>query len=152
MRIDPRGKKVLEEMTHMKLAEQIDDTLYVHTDPNADMIASILQHQDGVDGVNATFQKNLRARFLDGADPKTLEREFYNLRETFLSTDNGRKGDKRTGEDIKPMEERDGILLRSLGINRIVHGHTDHVRQGQPRTIKIGGVEITSIDNSSFKG
>lgn len=114
MRADPRGKKVLEEMTNMKLAEQIDDTLYVHTDPNADMISSILRNPEGVDGVNATFQKNLRARFLDGADPSTLDRDFYDLRKTFLSTDNGRKGDRRTGEDIKPMEEQDGILLRSL--------------------------------------
>jgi hypothetical protein len=54
------------------------------------------------------------------------------------------------------MTEMDGVRLRSRGINRIIHGHTDHTnrRTGDTsgQTIYVGGVEITSIDYSTFKG
>ncbi len=42
MRNDTRGRVVLEEMAKMKLAEQIDDTLYVHTDPNHNIVRALV--------------------------------------------------------------------------------------------------------------
>lgn len=88
MRKDPRGRIVLEEMTKMKLVEQIDDTLYVHTDPNKAMTDHFVRYDDGADGINALFQKNLRARLIDDVHPRMLDTEFYQLRRDFLSTEN----------------------------------------------------------------
>lgn len=61
MRGSEQGRTVLGEMSQMQLAEQIDDTLYVHTDPNHDMVENIA-HAGGVDGVNQVFQNNMRRR------------------------------------------------------------------------------------------
>ncbi len=63
MRNDTRGRVVLEEMAKTKLAEQIDDTLYVHTDPNHNIVQALVNHR-GVDGVNQVFQANMRRRLL----------------------------------------------------------------------------------------
>jgi uncharacterized protein YciU (UPF0263 family) len=63
MRGSERGRVVLEEMSQMQLAEQIDDTLYVHTDPNHSMMRGIIN--GGVDNVNEVFQTNMRRRLLD---------------------------------------------------------------------------------------
>ncbi len=151
MRNDTRGRVVLEEMAKTKLAEQIDDTLYVHTDPNHNIVQALVNHR-GVDGVNQVFQANMRRRLLGWADPNSLDPSFYDLRDVFLHTYNGRAGTARAAEGIsQPMTEMDGIRLRSRGINRIIHGHTDHTWDWSSQTIYIGGVEITSIDYSTFK-
>ena len=63
MRGSERGRTVLDEMSQLKLAEQIDDTLYVHTDPNHSMVRDIMD--GGVDGVNQVFQTNMRKRLVD---------------------------------------------------------------------------------------
>lgn len=42
MRNSPEGRIILEEICNMELAQQIDDTLYLHTDPTPEILSYIV--------------------------------------------------------------------------------------------------------------
>lgn len=44
MRKNPEGRRILEDMCSMKLAENIDDTLFIHVVPNENMLSTIAKN------------------------------------------------------------------------------------------------------------
>jgi peptidoglycan hydrolase-like protein with peptidoglycan-binding domain len=108
MRKNPEGRKILEDMCSMKLAEHIDDTLFVHVVPNESMLSAIAKNW--VDNINKTYQQGMRFHLLgEWAEPMN----FNSLRQAFLDTEH------RTLTAGQPTYQS----LREKGINHIIHGH-----------------------------
>ena len=144
MRNRPDGMKVLESMCQLKLCEQIDDSLYVHTDPTEPMMDMVQRYW--ADRINQIFQQNMRANLIEWRTINTTP-SFQELREVFLHTNNWRD-DHRTGSPlVPPMTPNQGVSLRNRWVNTIIHGHTDHQGQGYD----VGWVMTYSVDNGAFK-
>ncbi|MDD3302714.1 MAG: peptidoglycan-binding protein [Candidatus Gracilibacteria bacterium] len=134
MRKDPEGIAVLNNMCNMKVAEKIDDTLFVHTDIT-DKMANLIATM-GIDEINRIFQGGLRKVLLEGENFENISEKFSLIADTFLHTNN---------RDY--MTHNSGAMLKQMGINNVIHGHSD--RRGKSENI--GGVFIRSIDNSYGK-
>ena len=104
------GRKLLDVISNYKVIEQIDDTLYVHTDFTSAMGKALLKYKS-VDKINQIYQDGLKA-LLEGKKPS---KEFNEIRKIFLHTGNR---NYLTGTEAKE--------LKKMWINRIIHWHTDH--------------------------
>ncbi len=135
MRKSPEWMKILESICSMKLVEQIDDTLFVHTDITNDMAEAIWNL--GVNRINSIYQHWLRKVLLEWWEVRNLDNSFHQLVDIFLNTDNR-----------KYMSNNRGEFLKSKGINTVIHGHTDHKWADAP---VIGWVLVKSVDNSYGK-
>ena len=146
MRADEAGRACLEEICKMRVAEYIDDTLFLHTDPTPGILKMIKEKDgyigDSVDRINADFQAGLRHELLGEGSTPVNYREIV---DTFLDTDNRIVMDDNSaffdpdkvqavGKSLEPLNKR--------GLNRIIHGHTD-----LPSAMYTAGpVEIRSAD------
>ncbi|MCC6643249.1 hypothetical protein IT411_00710, partial [Candidatus Peregrinibacteria bacterium] len=137
----PEGKALLEQMTSMKVAEYIDDSLFLHTDPTPEMIKIINEYGatvgEAVDKINEIYQQGLRAKLLGQGE---IPADFQRIANAFTDTTN------RSGESNYKDVPLAGI--KAKGVNRIIHGHSDY--NGKSKTKD--GVEITSVDVSAGKG
>jgi len=125
------GRKILDVISNYKILEQIDDTLYVHTDFTPKMAELLKKY--GVDKINQIYQKWLKDMLFDGKKPS---KEFEEVKNTFLYTGN------RSYLNWEQAKE-----LKQMWINRIIHGHSDH-----GGVIKdVWWLQIVSVDRSFGK-
>jgi hypothetical protein len=123
MRNDPQGRVVLEEICNMKLVEQIDDTLYLHTDPTDWILRTIINQSvdanwksniwSWVDMINRTWQNWLRQELLGETHWVDLN-DFNRLADLFLDT-------WTRSPTLKQDYYRE---LKNSWINHIMHGHS----------------------------
>jgi hypothetical protein len=109
MRKNPAGRKILEAMCNMKLAEHIDDTLFVHVVPNRGMLEAISRWS--VDQINQIYQQGMRYYLL--GEWSINAQAFDKVRELFLDT-----GSRNLYNQSAPY-----MTLKSKWINHIIHGH-----------------------------
>jgi len=129
------GKELLDSIVNMKILEQIDDTLFVHTNITHKMAKLI--RTIGIDKINKIYIEGKRKILID--EPKGhLPKKFKEIQKAFLHTKN---------RESSYMNEKDGEMLKMIGINHVFHGHTNN----KFNNIIIGGVRITSVDNSAYK-
>lgn len=151
MRSDKYGRMLLNEMCGMKLCEQIEDTLYIHSDPTDEMLTMILNV--GVNAINGDFQTAMRGTLIEGNEFNTGYNKVF---DTFLSTNNrsfARARDRSGTLHIAQIRLRHDLIKRikeEMGINRVVFGHSD-LGKGQ-RIIEIKGVQFINVDQSALKG
>jgi hypothetical protein len=143
MKKEEGGKQLLEQMAGMKLAEYIDDTLFVHTDPTPEMLALLESYGNNVgaavDRLNADFQAGMRFHLLgEGTAPANYEI----IKDAFTNTGN------RTSKGPSPYSQMDFGKLKAKGVNRIIHGHSSDAANV---VHKRNGVEITSVDYDAGK-
>lgn len=128
MRNSKEGRQILEDICAMKLAEHIDDTLFVHVVPNEAMLTNIASMW--VDKINKVYQSGMRFHLLgEWVEPLW----FNSLRLSFLDTES------RVLNARKPVYDS----LREKGINHIIHGH-DVDNAGA--SIDMHGMKITGND------
>lgn len=133
MRNTPKGRAMLENICDMKICHKVDDTLFLHTDLTSNMADMLLRNNPG--DINKTYQSGLRSLLL-GEGP--MPSGFEVINNTFLHTGNR--------DYLSPRQA--AALKARLGINRVLHGHTDRGGAAQ----NIGGLEISSVDVSAGKG
>jgi hypothetical protein len=133
MKKTTEGMRLLQQMTEFKIIEHIDDTLFMHTNASEKMMDMILTH--GVDTINNTYQEGLRDMLLNNKAPSKGYKEITDI---FLDT-NTRDSD---------FVQNQGEALKDIGINRIIHGHTNE----NGKIITTGGVEVHSVDYNVGKG
>ncbi|PCI25720.1 hypothetical protein COB57_00705 [Candidatus Peregrinibacteria bacterium] len=136
MRNTAKGREMLGSLCDMKILERIDDTIFTHTDITSDMADMIISK--GVDRMNEVYKDGLERVLLNGEDVRTLSPEFFEITDTFLATDNR-----------SYMNAAQGEALREIGVNHIIHGHS---ADNSGSAVNIGGVIVTSVDHSAFKG
>lgn len=127
MRKNPEGRRILESMCNMKLAEQIDDTLFLHVVPNEQILSAI--SEIGIDEVNRIYQQGMRAHLLGEWNVPNL---FQDLRGSFLDTES------RSIANNPRLYQ----TIKGKWINHIVHGHNSDGGAHH----HVGWVEITSND------
>ena len=90
MRSHPEWRIILEEICKMKLVFQIDDVLYCHTNPTAWMLAYLTNWniQSNIELLNQKYQWYLRKVLLWEWWPSISTREFNEISDLFLNTDN----------------------------------------------------------------
>lgn len=131
MRKSKEWKKILQIMTNYKVLEQIDDTLYCHTDFTSEMV-HFLNHYN-IEKINKIYQKWLKDILIYG---NLASGEFDLVRGVFLNISN------RHYFDCIEWH-----MLLDKWINRIVHWHSDH----KWIVKNIWWVEICSVDTSFWK-
>jgi len=138
MRMDPEGRKILKRMTSMKLIEQIDDTIFLHTELTPKIFELLSQKgkslQENIDYINETYQHGLKHLLLGKGD---LPADYDKVASAFLSTENRKYS-------ATPEEE---TFLRDSGVKLVVHGHSDK----GPESYRKGELEILGVDNSYGK-
>lgn len=123
MRNTNEGRQILEDICSLRLLDQIDDTLVLHTELTP-KIVQMLSSGDSIgntiDNINRIYQQGLRHLLLgEGTRP-----EAYNLvRDTFLDVGNRAYYSKKY---------RPGDLgrLHELGINMVSSGHSNSDASG----------------------
>ncbi|PCI25124.1 hypothetical protein COB57_02820 [Candidatus Peregrinibacteria bacterium] len=135
MKASEEGQKTLQNICNMKIIEQIDDTIFTHTDITKAMAEMILAF--GVDRINSVYQRGVRKVLLEEGSIEDLSEEFFQINDIFLRTGNR-----------EYMSNIHGKSLKEIGINHVLHGHSDN---GGKR-FNIGGVFVASVDHSAFKG
>ncbi len=160
MRSTPEGMFILEAICKMKLTEQIDDSLAVHTNPTEDIVGMILRY--GPDIINQVFQTVLRKCLIQGESfngedfDKDLKSRFAVATDIFLNTNN------RTNFTEGLLGRELAEQLRQKGINRIPFGHSSSdaktlavaKRKGNQRVkdkYNAGGLELIPLDFEAFK-
>lgn len=98
---------MLENICRMKITEQIDDTLFVHTELTSEMTHMIDLY--GIDYINDIYQQGLRNLLL--SQDGDLPLDFQDIVNTFLYVEN-------RDNYLKPNE---ASRLRNQGINRVIH-------------------------------
>jgi hypothetical protein len=141
MKQSPEGQKPLEQICGFKLVEQIDDALYMHTDPTNELLDELDSRGktvgEAVDKINAVYRQGLKHLLLgEGSMPA----DFDKIRKAFLNTYNRAKG----AFDMLRMQK-----LNEKGINFIFHGHS-HTDAKDP-AIDCMGVSIVGVDHSNGK-
>ena len=126
MRGDQKGKEILKSIMEMKLVEQIDDTLFVHTNITSNMAQMILDN--GIDAINSAYQTALKKALFDDEE---LPNDVVMLMDIFLSTNNR-----------SYMSEKYADQLRKKGINRVMHGHTNMTQRDRI----VGGKKTPAFD------
>ena len=131
MREDPEGYNMLENICQMKIAEHIDDTLFVHTNLTSEMSQMICLK--GVDWINTVYEQGLRDLLLSDVEPSPSYQEVANI---FLHVYNRHY-----------LSSNEAAVLRRQGFNRVIHGHIDN----NGTLEMIGELEIYSVDRSAGK-
>jgi hypothetical protein len=142
MRQTEHGREILEEICDMRIAEVIDDTLFLHCPPTTAMLEEIL-NRGGADEINQIFQAGLRGAIFEDIEPS---QEFHDIADTFLDTHN------RTPFS----DDRYADALRSIGINAVFFGHHDETHDKWGNVIGVGywnegEVTLVAVDRSAFK-
>ncbi len=132
MRNSQTGRVILQTLCSMKIIEQIDDTLFTHTDITTKMARYIIEI--GIDKINSIYQATVYNVLFK--DQKMLPENFLDITNTFLNTYNRQY-----------FTALEAFQLKKLGINNIIHGHTNH--NGIPQII--GDILVVSVDLSAFK-
>ncbi len=145
MRAHPEGKLILEEMCEMRVVEYIDDTLFTHANPSAEMMKLLdepgLSVGKRVDKLNKAYQEGLRHELLGPPNPSPRNPQLYSqIRDSFMDTE-------LRGANLQDVNMQ---ALNKKGVNRVVHGHDDLSGNAQPVQVR-GGVEVHSVDYSSAK-
>lgn len=168
MRSNEEGKKLLKEICHMQIAEQIDDTLFIHTDPTQKIAQMLIEK--GIDHINQGFQNSLRMVLLEGKPLDSAPSEFYAIVDTFLDMRNRcitpeqseiikhRRSELEAfleENDLQPfMTEEQAHKLQAKGINHIIVGHTDKTKGwffNFENHALIGNIFVQSVDFSAHK-
>jgi hypothetical protein len=133
MRNDTEWKIILEELCSMKVIEQIDDCLYLHTNPTDNILNNLTNGnlQQNIDNINTVYQNYLRKSLLWEMNASNAD-DFSSIITLFLATSN-----RKTSN----TEEYYNTLHKQW-INYIAHGHS---RWGW-KTIQVGAVKI--VDNN----
>jgi len=120
MKNSPEWKLILEEICNMKLVSQVDDVLYIHTNPT-DAILDFLTSsgkwnvQKMINAINSKYQNYLRIMLLWEWNITSQQmKEFNGLSDLFLNTDN-----RITSQKLDYYQK-----LRNSWINMISHGHS----------------------------
>ena len=116
MRNNPEWRIILEEICNMKVVSQIDDVLYCHTNPTEWMLQYLTNWnvQDNIDIINQKYQWYLRKILLWERWPTISTKEFNQISDLFLDTNN---------RDIWWIEKYVD-QLRNSWINMISHWHS----------------------------
>ena len=137
MRKDETGLQILEQMAEMRLVEQIDDTLFLHTELTDDILKMLEDKGntvgESVDSINAVYQEGLRHLLLGEG---TMPEDWDSINRTFTKSDN---------RYFKPRPNQ-LAWLKNNGVNYVVHGHTK-LEVGQHVTKTGDGVTIIGIDH-----
>lgn len=155
MKNSEKWRELLDIICNMKVAEQIDDILFVHTDIMPEMIELILKYW--VDEINEIFQDWLKKVLIEWYDAQKLE-EFWEILDVFLDTDNRylSLADLYSSRDLfvnSTIEQINAKLkvgledLKQKWINIILHWHSDY----WDFSISEWWIIIKSIDRSSYK-
>jgi hypothetical protein len=141
MRKDPEGRKILEQMASMKLAEYINDTIYMHTEMTPEILTALQSNGNtvgqSIDKINQTYQQGLRFTLLgEGSMPPN----FAEVSNTFTGTYN------------RDYVNKPGAMkwLNDNGVNYVVHGHS-HTDVGSNVNPTTDGVTIIGVDHSAGK-
>ena len=120
MRRDSVGANILDVICNMKIAVIHDDTLFLHTDPTAEIVMDISKTGDisrRASEINEFFQSGLHDAIHDG---KPFGDELKKIIDIYLNTDN-----RTTFIESDELRKDDNVeKLRKLGINAIIHGHS----------------------------
>ena len=116
MRRSPKGKQILEEICNMKIASQVDDILYIHTNPTVEILKYLTQWniQENIKTLNQNYQWYLRKALLWQWNWVISTEQFNTISDIFLHTSN---------RDISWIENYVDLLKNSW-INMISHGHS----------------------------
>jgi len=154
-----RGHRLVKAMCEFKLFERIDDLLFIHTNPTAQIVDEII-HCDDSAAINGFYQEYLRYLFWGESKPSSPFREinsddyFERLKIIFLRTSN-REDFWRLGEVFEFPQHELITGLRNKGINQIYHGHTDEgdggVKEIREDFYKKSGLWVQSVDTSFGK-
>jgi len=163
---DSRGMRLLREMCQMKLCEQIENTIFIHTDPTDGIVELILEL--GVEAINEHFQVSLVNGLLKGLpfDPR-----YHFLFDTFLYTNNRtfsaytdalkKTGKRQSFSAYMDRLEKSGEgqwglsreLVRRLkkekGVEQVVFGHSDLGKDNRIHLYE--GVTFTNVDQGAGK-
>ncbi|EKD66770.1 MAG: hypothetical protein ACD_49C00013G0012 [uncultured bacterium (gcode 4)] len=155
MKNSEKWRELLEIICNMKVVEQIDDILFVHTDIMPGMIELILKYW--VDKINQIFQDWLKKVLLKWYNPQKLE-EFWEILDIFLDTDNRYLflSDSYLSwglfanvaiEQIKEKLKNGLEALKQKWINIILHWHSYYWNF----SITEGWIIIRSLDRFAYK-
>ena len=92
MRRSPKGKQILEEICNMKIASQVDDILYIHTNPTVEILKYLTQWniQENIKTLNQNYQWYLRKALLWQWNWVISTEQFNTISDIFLHTSNRR--------------------------------------------------------------
>lgn len=142
MRNSPEWRIILEEICNMNVVTQVDDVLYCHTNPSKEMLKYLTKWniQDNISNINRKYQWYLRNILLWEWNRPISTREFNDISDMFLDTDNR----------YEKMEwiEKYCKMLKDAWINMISHWHS---WGDWYRAIEIWWVRIVDTDHSYMK-
>lgn len=138
MRNNSEWRLILEEICNMKLVSQVDDVLYIHTNPTAKMLESLTRWnvQSNINSINQKYQWYLRNALLWEWNWSISLEEFNNISDIFLDTNNRPK----YGSEV--WLDNYCTILNNQGINMILHWHS----WWAGRTIERSWIKIVDID------
>ena len=120
MRNSPEWRIILEEICSMKIVSQVDDVLYIHTNPTDAMLKFLTSSwkwniQQMINAINTKYQNYLRTMLLwEWKISDEWLREFNWLSDLFLHTSN-----RTTSRQLDYYQK-----LKDSWINMISHGHS----------------------------
>lgn len=155
MKNSEKWRELLDIICNMKVTEQIDDILFVHTDIMPEMIELILKY--GVDKINEIFQDWLKKVLIEWYDAQKLD-EFWEILDVFLNTDNRylyladsyiswNPFANVTIDQIKRKLKKYLENLKQIWVNVILHWHSNL----WDISITEWWIIIKSMDRSSYK-
>ena len=141
MRNNSEWRLILEEICNMKLVSQVDDVLYIHTNPTAKMLEYLTKWnvQQNINLLNQKYQWYLRNALLWEWNWNISLEEFNNISDIFLHTNNRPKYGSET------WLEKYTEILKNSWINMISHGHN---WWNWYRTKQIWWIKIVDTDYS----
>jgi hypothetical protein len=153
MKNSPEGAELLNQITKFKLAEYIDDSLFLHTDPTPEMMSLILRNGktigEAVDNINRKYQQGLRFQLFGEG---TMPPDFQEIRNAFLFTNNRTSASGYKGQEVKINRQKTFVPLdlkplHAMGVNHILHGHTE----GEGVVVEKDGIKLSSVDLAAGK-
>lgn len=158
MRLDEKGRMLLEEMTNMKLVELIGKKIYFHTPPNRGMLSLVSGSGDvakSVSDINRDWQRALRSLLLRDSNTQEAKAVYDTYASIFLHTANDTRESMlvrargkvsallRYADSISSENPQDYAVLKQNGICTVVYGHTDSL-------LSVEGIEFVRINKKSL--
>jgi hypothetical protein len=142
MRQSPEWRLILEEICNMKLVSQVDDVLYLHTNPTLEILDYLTKWnvQENINLVNQKYQWYLRNTLLWTWNKSITTKEFNKISDIFLDTNNR--------NNMMFWIEWYCNRLKGSWINMISHGHNSGTWY---RNTEIWWVKIVDTDYSYGK-
>ena len=145
-------RDILEIYRYSKIVEQVDDTLYMHGELS-DQAIILLEAYGGVDEINGVWQEAV-GRAFDG-DPTMLEQVSKDFHPFLWSRAISEGGMSNSGGQLLTADPGESgqmeQVLKSMGVNVVVHGHTPQV-DGIVGIRDLGGIKIVNADIALSKG